>query len=65
MPERVSKHTELIAQLESAATRDEAVAALEAMDIFIDCTNAGVPFQDALTAIYISGLSHAIESRKT
>jgi len=29
-----------------------------ALEIFADCTNVGVPFQDALLAIYLSGLEH-------
>lgn len=29
-----------------------------ALDIFTDCTNVGVPFQEALLAIYLSGLQH-------
>lgn len=29
-----------------------------ALKIFTDCTNVGVPFQDALLAIYLSGLQH-------
>lgn len=35
-----------------------------AMDIFADCTNAGVPFQDAITAIYLSGLEHGVNGLK-
>jgi hypothetical protein len=31
-----------------------------ALDIFTDCTNVGVPFQDSLLAIYISGLQHGV-----
>lgn len=27
-------------------------------DIFVDCCNAGVPFQEALAAVYLSGLQH-------
>jgi hypothetical protein len=29
-----------------------------AMSIFADCTNVGVPFQDAILAVYLSGLQH-------
>ncbi len=29
-----------------------------ALDIFTDCTNVGVPFQDAICAVYLSGLEH-------
>ena len=29
-----------------------------AIDIFTDCSNVGVGFQDALLAIYLSGLQH-------
>lgn len=29
-----------------------------ALSIFADCTNVGVPFQDSLLAIYLSGLQH-------
>lgn len=28
------------------------------MSIFADCTNVGVPFQEALAAVYLSGLQH-------
>lgn len=30
-----------------------------ALRIFADCTNSGVGFQEALLAIYLSGLQHA------
>ena len=29
-----------------------------ALEIFTDCCNVGVPFQDALLAIYLSGVEH-------
>jgi hypothetical protein len=29
-----------------------------AMDIFEDCCNAGMSFQDSLVSIYLSGLQH-------
>lgn len=29
-----------------------------AMEIFADCTNVGVPFQEAIAAVYLSGLQH-------
>lgn len=29
-----------------------------ALDIFTDCSNVGVGFQDSLLAIYLSGLQH-------
>lgn len=29
-----------------------------ALRVFADCTNSGVGFQDALLAIYLSGLQH-------
>jgi hypothetical protein len=29
-----------------------------ALSIFADCTNVGVSFQDALLAVYLSGLNH-------
>jgi len=29
-----------------------------AMEIFVDCTNVGVPFQEAIGAVYLSGLNH-------
>lgn len=35
-----------------------------ALDIFADCSNAGVPFPDALLAIYLSGLEHGSEITK-
>ncbi len=35
-----------------------------AHDIFADCCNAGVPFQEALAAIYLSGLQHGQELSK-
>jgi hypothetical protein len=34
------------------------------MSIFADCTNVGVPFQEALAAIYLSGLQHGQELSK-
>ena len=30
------------------------------MSIFVDCTNVGVPFQDAVLAVYLSGLEHGL-----
>lgn len=44
------------------------VATKIALDIFTDCVNAAVTFQDAILAIYLSGLehgSHAEEIRNT
>lgn len=35
-----------------------------ALDIFIDCSNAGVPFQEAIAAVYLSGLQHGTEVLK-
>lgn len=35
-----------------------------AASIFADCCNAGMPFQSALTAIYISGLNHGSCAQK-
>ena len=35
-----------------------------AMSIFADCTNVGVPFQDAILAVYLSGLHHGSEASK-
>jgi hypothetical protein len=29
-----------------------------ALSIFVDCSNVGIPFQEALLAIYLSGLQH-------
>lgn len=29
-----------------------------ALSIFVDCSNSAVPFQDALLAVYLSGLQH-------
>lgn len=29
-----------------------------ALSIFADCSNVGIPFQEALLAIYLSGLEH-------
>lgn len=29
-----------------------------ALSVFADCTNVGVSFQDALLAVYLSGLQH-------
>lgn len=33
-----------------------------AMSIFADCTNVGVPFQDAILSVYLSGLQHGSAS---
>jgi hypothetical protein len=35
-----------------------------AIAIFIDCVNVAVPFQDALLAVYLSGLQHGQELSK-
>lgn len=35
-----------------------------AMEIFADCTNVGVPFQEAIAAVYLSGLQNGSELRK-
>lgn len=35
-----------------------------ALEIFADCANAGVAFQKALAAIYLSGLNHGYEIMK-
>lgn len=35
-----------------------------ALDIFSDCVNVGVPFQEAILAVYLSGLNHGSEIRK-
>jgi hypothetical protein len=35
-----------------------------ALDIFADCTNAGMPLQDTLAAIYYSGVHHTLETLK-
>lgn len=32
-----------------------------ALDIFTDCANAGVPFQEALLAVYLSGLQQGFD----
>lgn len=29
-----------------------------ALSIFVDCSNVGIPFQEALLAVYLSGLQH-------
>lgn len=34
------------------------------MEIFADCVNVGVPFQEAIAAVYLSGLQHGSELRK-
>jgi hypothetical protein len=34
------------------------------MEIFVDCVNVGVPFQEAIAAIYLSGLQHGSELSK-
>lgn len=35
-----------------------------ALRIFTDCVNRGVSFQDALLAVYLSGLDHGSEAQK-
>lgn len=37
---------------------------LIALEIFTDCVNSGIPFQNALRAIYLSGLDHGMNARK-
>lgn len=34
------------------------------LSIFTDCINIGKPLQDALLAVYLSGMNHAIEAKK-
>lgn len=34
------------------------------LSIFADCINVGKPLQDALLAVYLSGMNHAIEAKK-
>jgi hypothetical protein len=33
-----------------------------ALSIFTDCANAGKPFQEALLAVYISGVEHGSQA---
>jgi len=35
-----------------------------ALSIFVDCVNVGIPLQDAVLAVYLSGLEHGHELRK-
>lgn len=35
-----------------------------ALDIFTDCVNVGVSFQDTLLAIYLSGLQHGASAEQ-
>lgn len=35
-----------------------------ALSIFADCSNAGVGFADALTAVYLSGLQHGAKAQQ-
>jgi len=35
-----------------------------ALSIFADCSNVGIPFQESLLAIYLSGLQHGCEITK-
>lgn len=48
--------------MDSIDVSPEAKAKLvnEALEIFADCVNAGMPFQDALATIYFSGVAFAI-----
>ena len=34
------------------------------LPIFADCSNVGLGFQDALVAVYLSGLNHGMEAQK-
>lgn len=34
------------------------------LDIYVDCVNAGLPLQDVLLAIYLSGLKHGVAHKK-
>lgn len=35
-----------------------------ALGIFADCSNRGVAFSDALTAVYLSGLEHGVSGSR-
>jgi hypothetical protein len=35
-----------------------------ALSVFIDCSNAGVPFQEALLAVYLTGLENGSSAQK-
>jgi len=35
-----------------------------ALSIFTDCVNAGKTFQDAILAVYLSGLENGVSTRK-
>lgn len=39
---------------------DHAEVTRIAVSIFADCVNRGMPFQDALLAVYLSGLQHGV-----
>lgn len=52
--------------MDRARVGRDCIEAMEevALSIFTDCTNVGVPFQEALCAIYMSGLHHGSELQK-
>lgn len=35
-----------------------------ALSIFADCSNRGIAFSDALTAVYLSGVEHGVSGSK-
>lgn len=35
-----------------------------ALGVFSDCVNIGLTFQEALSAVYLSGVDHALSARK-
>jgi hypothetical protein len=53
--------------MERVTLGKEEVATLErvALEIFADMSNAGQPFQKTLSAIYLSGMQHALAARSS
>lgn len=48
-----------------AVTEDQAeVIDRTALGVFSDCVNAGLTFQEALAAVYLTGADHAISATK-
>ena len=47
-----------MSRLEGISQEETDAATRIALSVFTDCSNVGVPFQEALLAIYLSGLQH-------
>lgn len=53
-------------RMERMAVTEEQAEAIDrtALGVFSDCVNGGLTFQEALAAVYLSGVNHAISATK-